>query len=156
MDIEENFPLSVISVDINGLKIINDSLGHIEGNRLLVAAANIIKSCCKEEDILARIGRDEFYILFPNTDSKVSKEFIMHVNKKCKKYNKNNTNYAHYLSISLGAATKTSEEESFEDILILADDAMYRDKILKKKGLGDYAIFSMEKILFKKLPQARS
>lgn len=69
LDTERQLPLSVIIGDINGLKLINDALGHAEGDKLLVAMSKILKNCCRAEDIIARTGGDEFGILLPKTDT---------------------------------------------------------------------------------------
>lgn len=154
LDTEEHLPISIIYADVNGLKVVNDSFGHAEGDKLLIASAQAIKSCCRENDIVARVGGDEFYILLPNTTNQMAEELIIRINKKCEDYNINNSNEVHYLSIAFGAATKTSKEEYFDDILKIADDRMYRNKLLKKKETGDYALFTMKKTLFRKIPQA--
>lgn len=56
MDREENYSLSIIMIDINGLKLINDSFGHSVGDDVLIKTAKTIKDCCRPEDISARLG----------------------------------------------------------------------------------------------------
>ena len=63
LDNERHLPLSIIIGDVNGLKIINDAFGHYEGDKLLVSAAKILNTLCRQDDIVARWGGDEFIVL---------------------------------------------------------------------------------------------
>ncbi len=68
IDNEKQLPLGIIMVDINGLKLINDTYGQNVGNEVLKSAANIIRKSCRENDIIIRWGGDEFVILLPKTN----------------------------------------------------------------------------------------
>jgi diguanylate cyclase (GGDEF)-like protein len=81
LDTKRQLPLSIIMADINGLKIINDSLGHKKGDELLIKTANILKKVIRDEDILARWGGDEFAILLPNTNQQEAKRVIERIYK---------------------------------------------------------------------------
>jgi len=72
LDTTRQLPFSIIMGDINGLKLINDGFGHQKGDEVLVEVAKILKSCCREEDIISRLGGDEFGILLPRTDSQTA------------------------------------------------------------------------------------
>ena len=109
LDIEENLPLSVIIGDINGLKMINDALGHDAGDKMIVEISQILKSCIRKGDVLARTGGDEFSILLPRTNSEQSYGLIQRIHAKCREHKSNSEVY--YLSISMGFATKTSDNE---------------------------------------------
>jgi diguanylate cyclase (GGDEF)-like protein len=77
------YPFSVVLLDINCLKVINDTFGHSEGDKLLQHSAQILTSVSRQGDILARIGGDEFAILLPSTTSKQSHEFCERIKKAC-------------------------------------------------------------------------
>lgn len=152
IDIEENLPISVISADIDGLKATNDSLGHLEGDKLLKIVASILKESCKKEDTVARVGGDEFYILLANTDSKAAKNIIRRINLKCQEYNITSSQ-AYYISVSLGSSTRYTMEKPLESCLKIADDNMYEDKYYKKKDIEEKILSSMKKNLLKKFPK---
>ena len=69
LDTRRNLPFSMIYMDLNGLKLINDSLGHEMGDRLIVSVANVLRDMLRSDDIVGRLGGDEFLILLPRTDN---------------------------------------------------------------------------------------
>jgi PAS domain S-box-containing protein len=79
LDTQRQLPISIIVADINGLKIINDSLGHKKGDELLIKSAELLKEVIREEDILARYGGDEFAILLPQTEKSVAEKIIKRI-----------------------------------------------------------------------------
>ncbi|MDF2686609.1 MAG: domain S-box, partial [Clostridia bacterium] len=96
---EKFLPLSVIVGDIDGLKLINNALGHPEGDKLLIKAANILKSCCREDDILARTGGDEFTVIMPNTSNENANKLIKIVGRICEGYKRKNNEDTYHVSI---------------------------------------------------------
>ena len=99
---EKYLPLSLIMGDMDGLKIINDTAGHLKGDELLIKASEVLKQVCKDENIIVRWGGDEFIILLPNTDEDAAKNLCEKIKVTC---NSKEYNYIP-LSISLGYATK--------------------------------------------------
>ncbi|NCC62793.1 MAG: diguanylate cyclase, partial [Verrucomicrobiae bacterium] len=79
LDTPENLPLSIIMFDVNGLKLVNDSFGHDLGDVLLKKSAEAIKKACREDDIAARIGGDEFVILLPRTTAAEAAQISNHI-----------------------------------------------------------------------------
>jgi diguanylate cyclase (GGDEF)-like protein/PAS domain S-box-containing protein len=150
LDVEAQLPLSVIVGDINGLKIINDSLGHTEGDKLLVTIGNIIEKCCREEDIVARISGDEFNILLPRTKSEETFIIMKKINSACEDYNKSISSELYHISISLGSATRTRMEESYDNILKIAEDYMYKRKLLEGRSFHSSILSAMKTALFEK------
>ena len=71
--------------DANGLKLVNDTLGHSEGDKLLINIAQILKEACTSEDYVFRIGGDEFIILTPNSNEKKCEKLMKDILDKCKK-----------------------------------------------------------------------
>ncbi|RPJ23794.1 MAG: diguanylate cyclase [Chloroflexi bacterium] len=118
-------PISFIIVDLNELKIANDSFGHQTGDKLIRRAAEVLKASIDDEYIVARIGGDEFIIIMPGADAETANTIIERVQSLITVNNK----YYHEppLSLSLGAATSVPGL-SLEKIISLADDAMYQNK----------------------------
>ncbi|MEA1974480.1 MAG: transporter substrate-binding domain-containing protein, partial [Bacillota bacterium] len=83
-----NLPLGIILADLNGLKITNDTLGHIEGDRLLKKVSEIFKKCCTDKDLISRIGGDEFLLLLPNKNEKEVRKVCNDIKEMCKKSKK--------------------------------------------------------------------
>lgn len=130
LDTERQLPISIIMADVNGLKLINDSFGHKEGDQLLIETAQLLNTFIREEDILARYGGDEFLILLPQT----SKEAAEKVLKRIKAAFKAAENEELPLSISLGAATKNAPQQSLNQVLKNADDRMYQNKLSESRS----------------------
>ena len=143
-------PLSIIVGDINGLKLINDALGHSEGDKLIKKIAEIMLSCCDNGEVVARIGGDEFGILLPNTGADDVYRKMKQIEKACSEYKGKKDDDPYIISISLGCATRNSMEESLVDTIKLAEDYMYRDKLLQSRSLHSSIISSMKTTLFEK------
>lgn len=148
LDTPENIPLSVVVGDINGLKMINDALGHAEGDKMIVEISKILKSCIRKGDVLARTGGDEFSILLPRTTSEQSYGLIKRIHAKCREHKSNSDVY--YLSISMGFATKTSENELIGIKIKEAEDNMYKHKLLEHKSLHSSVISSIKTTMMEK------
>jgi diguanylate cyclase (GGDEF)-like protein len=121
----EHLPLSVIICDINGLKVVNDSLGHKHGDKLIQIIAKVLESRCPKSGFLARIGGDEFILLLSRTDENASNLLIKQIRKELQIKTKE-TSYD--LSLALGTATKYSAEQDLDEIIDSADSLMYKDK----------------------------
>lgn len=127
-----NFPVSLVSADLDGLKAVNDRFGHVEGDRLLRLAAQTLKLSFRAEDVVARVGGDEFAVILPLADEDVVKRAVKRVLACQAEMNTGLTDYG--LSISIGTATADSAEQLGE-ALKEADSRMYYYKFRRKSGL---------------------
>ncbi len=132
IDTQDNMPLSIIFADINGLKMTNDIFGHNAGDKLIKKSSEILVKACRDGDLIARIGGDEFIILLPKTNEKGVNEIISRIQSGFLKARVS----AIKCSISLGADTKTTGEQLFEETMANAENAMYRDKTLNRKSVN--------------------
>jgi len=143
LSVDRQLPISIIMGDINGLKLINDSFGHENGGKLIIKIANILKKCCREENIIARVGGDEFCILLPQSNHETVQRICNDIYKECKEQEKAHEEELQFISISLGATTRTSAHESMEIIMKEAEAAMYKHKLLETKSLRSSIVSSI-------------
>ena len=139
LDTKRQQPISIITADINGLKIINDSLGHKKGDELLKKSAEILKEATRDEDILARQGGDEFVILLPQTEKKEAEKII----KRIKNENKLTKEDKLTVSIALGNATKNNINQDIYEILKKADNNMYQNKLSESSSTKSKIVQSL-------------
>src|SRR2546421_9756965 len=122
----------LLYADLDGLKEINDSLGHYEGDRALVTAAELFKETFRSSDILARLGGDEFVVLAAIDPEEEAESLTLRLQEKFSASNKRR-NRLYDLSISVGLAHFDDEEShSIEELMARADQAMYEDKRRKR------------------------
>ncbi len=140
------FPLSIAIADINGLKLINDAFGHIYGDDMLIATANVILKSVDSDDIVARIGGDEFGIIMPNTTPSEAEIKI----RKIHKYAKGVKVQSISLSISVGFDTKHTAGVNLYDISRSAEDIMYRQKLIEIPSMRSNAIETILTTLYEK------
>jgi diguanylate cyclase (GGDEF)-like protein len=146
LDVADNYPLSIIYADLNGLKLINDSLGHTMGDELLKRVAVVLTKSCRRDDILARVGGDEFVILLPQTGP-AEAERIMGRIKKSAALEKVCT---FEISISLGYDTKYYPEERITVVLKKAEDRMYKQKLLESPQMRSETVQMILRAIFAK------
>lgn len=127
------YPISIISADIDGLKLINDTMGHSTGDDLLRSFAEILKANMRSSDVVSRFGGDEFAAILVSTDRPTAERVIERIRKAVARYNESRS--GPFLSFSMGVATSNNGESSLLDCLKLADDLMYRDKLSRSNSV---------------------
>ena len=118
----------LVYVDLDGLKAINDAYGHSEGNRALIATANVLRSSFRQSDVLARLGGDEFCVLLTDACQNTAR----HVRKRLQwrvDYTNALSNACFRLSLSIGIAqVPVVHQPPLEELICLADALMYEEK----------------------------
>ncbi|MDW7669040.1 MAG: diguanylate cyclase [Bacillota bacterium] len=125
LDTSRNLPFSIIVADVNGLKLTNDSYGHEIGDKLLITVGEILKKSCRKEDIVCRVGGDEFVILLPNVNEKKIKKVI----ERIKEESQNAKLDSVIVSLALGHSTKNREDKDILEVYKEADNKMYKNKL---------------------------
>jgi diguanylate cyclase (GGDEF)-like protein/PAS domain S-box-containing protein len=136
LDCPRNWPLSIIIGDVDGLKTTNDHYGHQAGDRLLVRIANILTESCRNDDVIARWGGDEFAILLPKTESAAAMAVGNRITQLCKDH----TDLPVNPSISWGVATKRNQGQELEALLRKAELRMYDHKANSTQSAYQQAI----------------
>lgn len=125
LDTERNLPITLIMADVNGLKLTNDAFGHLAGDRLIQKIGDILKEECRADDIIARIGGDEFVVLLPKTNAEGAEKMVQRINQSIDNQKNDHT----ILSVSFGWATKHDMHEEIAKVYTQAEDYMYRQKL---------------------------
>ncbi len=133
-------PISIILGDMNGLKLINDMFGHEKGDELIINTAKVLQKCCRDTDIIARWGGDEFLILLSNTNHEQCEKVVDRITKTCQETSRNPIE----ISIALGNATLEHPTSSFSEVFSIAESQMYKKKLLESKAIRRQIISNVE------------
>ena len=134
-----NQQFSLILIDVDELKLINDEFGHMEGDSVLVSVADIIRDTFRQSDVIARVSGDEFLVLTADSSLSGSEVVRVRLEKNIGQYNaKNDKQYN--LSVSFGVAVYDPQNPcSIDRLLAKADELMYADK--RRKSINETAKF---------------
>jgi diguanylate cyclase (GGDEF)-like protein/PAS domain S-box-containing protein len=123
------FPISIVVADVDNLKTVNDKFGHSAGDELLRKVALQLRKSFRGDDIVARIGGDEFAVLLPQMDEEATAAIVVRLRKGLENLNDPT------IRLSIGLAIGR-EGSNLSEVMRLADDRMYQDKYAHKKAKG--------------------
>ncbi len=144
------YPITIISADIDGLKLINDTMGHNTGDQLLKTCAEILKETFSSTGILCRVGGDEFSAILPLSSNREGECLARQIRHQVAFYNRHNADLP--LSLSLGVATAEESGTSLNKLFKQADDFMFRDKLHRSKSARNGIVQSLIAALTEKDP----
>ena len=134
-----SYPVSVVFLDLDGFKSVNDRYGHLVGSQTLVVVGKILKDLVRNVDIVARYGGDEFTLILPNTDLEASVLVAERLRKAIEKHDYRKTpGYDFVLSASFGIAESPRHGAEPDMLIQKADQAMYRVKESTKNAVATF------------------
>jgi diguanylate cyclase (GGDEF)-like protein len=129
-------PLSLLFIDLDGFKSINDTHGHLYGSRALVEAAGLIRLSARETDVVSRFGGDEFALILPDTGSEGAAAVGERIRERVNAHRfLQGDGLNIHLTVSVGVATLPDVAASTEGLIQAADEAMYHVKDHGKNGI---------------------
>ncbi len=146
IDKEENLPISILMGDVNSLKLTNDIFGHVSGDKLLIKASEAMQNVCRDSDVVARWGGDEFVILLPKIGLNEAKDIAEKIKRELSKQQIHSVR----CSISMGYGTKTEISEDIIQVLNNAEIKMYNIKSVERIETQNTELKTMLNELFTK------
>jgi len=125
MDTESNLPISMILLDMNNLKVTNDTFGHNIGDQVIKEVAKTIKGCFRQDELVGRVGGDEFLIVLPNVGEEETIKIIRRIKDAISTIDMSPV----VISLAAGYGIKKFQDETLEEVEEKADNMMYIDKI---------------------------
>lgn len=132
LDEEGIVPVIVLVCDLDGLKLVNDTLGHRAGDQLLISTARFLYSNSPKEATVARIGGDEFALLLPGYNHGQLGFLLDSLRMAIKEYNDGAADMP--ISVSMGYAVREDSRETLLDVLKKAEELMYREKLMHSRS----------------------
>jgi len=138
-------PTGLLICDVDGLKLVNDTLGHDAGDNLLISVAQVLQSCFRGDDVVARVGGDEFAILMPRSDETITEIACMRIREAVNLYNAQNPDIP--LSLSIGFSMRSISSLSMNEVYQAADNNMYREKLHRRQSARSAIVNTLMKAL---------
>lgn len=136
----------IIMCDINGLKLTNDAFGHQEGDQMLIAVSNVLRRMCRPIDMISRWPGDEFVIVLKDINQEGVCRLIRDITDEIEKIRDFHLN----ISVAMGYAESNEELKSPEEVLNLAENRMYRNKLMESTSSRNATIRSLARTLHEK------
>ena len=144
MDLRRDGAVSLFVFDVDGLKLINDTLGHDKGDQLLHNAGRMLQTCFRDSDVVARIGGDEYAALVPDTDEADAKQICARIHQLLLDWNNANDEV---LSLSVGFSSSSRPDITMRELFKRADDSMYREKLHRRQSTRSAIVQTVMKLL---------
>lgn len=150
IDIANQVPVSIIIGDINGIKLMNDAFGHEAGDQIILETAKIMKSCCHNNEVIARTGGDEFSILLPKTTREMALKSMEEIKQSFHKHNRRILNEAFHINVALGTGTKEKPYGNLKETIKTAETHMNQRKLLEQRSSHSAIISSIKATMYEK------
>jgi diguanylate cyclase (GGDEF)-like protein len=135
--------VGIIVCDVDGLKFVNDTLGHEKGDELLINTANLISRNFRTEDVIARIGGDEFVVLVADVNAEAMDDMVQRLRRSINDYNESSSFVS--ISLSIGYAASNDESCDLYDLFREADNRMYREKMQREQSSRNHIVQALAK-----------
>ena len=138
-------PVGIIICDLDGLKFVNDTMGHESGDQVIMSTARLLRANFRSSDIIARIGGDEFAILLTGTDQDIMQNLVQRLRRSIDDLNSREKEV--HLSLSIGFALSHEKPTNMQALFKEADNRMYREKMHRDRSTRSVTVQALMKTL---------